>query len=218
MALHNIFVTGGTGYLGQRLASQLLQRGHTVRALVRRGSEGKLPRGCEAIFGDALIASTFIGKVAPSDTFVQLVGVPKPSPSKAAQFRAIDLESIRASVSAASNTGVRHFVYVSVAHPAPVMRAYIGVREQGENLIRDAGLNATISRPWYVLGPGHRWPYVLIPIYAVFERIPSTRESATRLGLVNVDQMVAALVQGVENQPDGVRIVDVPEIRRQGTR
>jgi uncharacterized protein YbjT (DUF2867 family) len=152
MAPRNVFITGGTGYLGQRLASQLLQRGHTVRALVRRGSEGNLPRGCEAIVGDALQAATFAGRVAPSDTFVQLVGVPKPSPSKAAQFRAIDLESIRASVPAASNAGIRHFVYVSVAHPAPVMHACIAVREQGENLIREAGLDATILRPWYVLG------------------------------------------------------------------
>ena len=214
----NVFITGGTGYLGRRLASQLLQRGHSVRTLLRRGSEGRLPEGCEPVFGDALQATTFAGQVAPSDTFVQLVGVPKPSPSKAAQFRAIDLESIRASVSAVSNAGIRHFVYVSVAHPAPVMHAYIAVRKQGENLIRDAGLDATVLRPWYVLGPGHRWPYLLLPIYALFERVPSTRDSAQRLGLVTLDQMVSALLEAVENPADGIRIVEVPEIRRQGKR
>jgi uncharacterized protein YbjT (DUF2867 family) len=218
MTPRNVFITGGTGYLGRRLASQLVQRGHTVRALVRRGSEGRLPEGCEAVFGDALQAATFAGLVAPSETFVQLVGVPKPSPSKAAQFRAIDLESIRASVPAAGNAGIRHFVYLSVAHPAPVMHAYIAVRVEGENLIRDAGLDATILRPWYVLGPGHRWPYLLIPIYALFQLLPSTRESALRLGLVTVDQMVTALVQAVENPAEGIRIVEVPEIARQGTR
>jgi uncharacterized protein YbjT (DUF2867 family) len=218
MAPRNVFITGGTGYLGRRLASQLLQRGHTVRALVRRGSEDRLPEECEAVFGDALRATTFADLVAPSETFVQLVGVSKPSPSKAAQFRAIDLESVRASVPVASNAGIRHFVYVSVAHPAPVMQAYIAVREQGENLIRDAGLDATILRPWYVLGPGHRWPYLLLPIYALFERVPSTRESAMRLGLVTIDQMVTALVQAVENPANGIRIVEVPEIRSQGRR
>ncbi len=68
----NVFITGATGYLGRRLASQLLQRGHSVRALLRRGSEGRLPEGCEPIFGDALQATTFASQVAPSDTFVQL--------------------------------------------------------------------------------------------------------------------------------------------------
>jgi FlaA1/EpsC-like NDP-sugar epimerase len=30
-----IFITGGTGYMGQRLIRSLLDRGHQVRALVR---------------------------------------------------------------------------------------------------------------------------------------------------------------------------------------
>jgi hypothetical protein len=74
---------------------------------------------------------------------------------------------------------------------------------------------ATILRPWYVLGPGHYWPYLLVPIYALLRRLPKTRESAERLGLVTRDAMVAALVRAVEAPPaDGVRIVDVPAIRR----
>jgi hypothetical protein len=35
---------------------------------------------------------------------------------------------------------------------------------------------------------------------------------------VTVDEMVTALVQAVENQAEGIRIVEVPEIRRQATR
>ena len=67
-------------------------------------------------------------------------------------------------------------MYLSVAQPAPMMKAYIAVRAECEAEILTAGLNATILRPWYVLGPGHRWPYVLIPLYRVLEMIPSTRE------------------------------------------
>src|SRR5260221_13103765 len=120
----DIFLTGGTGYLGSRLIPLLLERGHRVRALVRKGSEGRLPPGCEAVFGNALDRSSFEGAVAPSDTFVQLVGVPHPSPAKAKQFREIDLASALASIEAAKRAGVAHFVYVSVAHPAPAMTAY----------------------------------------------------------------------------------------------
>jgi hypothetical protein len=45
------------------------------------------------------------------------------------------------------------------------------------------------------------------------ERLPSTREGANRLGLVTLEQMVRALVQAVETPAQGVRIVEVPEIR-----
>ena len=214
MSKRNVFVAGGTGYIGRVLIPVLLERGHHVRALVRRGSEHKLPSGCEAVIGDALDSLTFIDRVRPSDTFVQLVGVPHPSPSKAAQFQSIDLASVKASVSAAAQARVKHFVYVSVAQPAPVMKAYQAVRAEGERLIRDCGLNATIIRPWYVLGPGHRWAYTLLPIYWLFERLPGTRDTARRLGLVTLDEMVAALAQAVEAPGDGIRIYDVPSIRR----
>jgi len=107
---------------------------------------------------------------------------------------------------------------VSVAQPAPVMRAYLWVRSLGETMIKEAGFTATILRPWYVLGPGHRWPMVLLPFYKLAEFFPSTRESAERLGLVTIQQMVNALVHGVENPPDRgkIRIIDVPAIRQAG--
>lgn len=210
---HDVFVTGGTGYLGRPLIADLLGRGHRVRALVRAGAERRLPGGTEPAVGDALRAESFTAGVAPADTLVHLVGTPRPSPPKAAQFRSVDLASIQASVAAAVKAGVHHLVYVSVAHPAPVMRAYIAVRVEGETLVRDSGLAATMLRPWYVLGPGHRWPYLLLPFYALLRVLPATREGAQRLGLVTRRQMVSALVRAVENPPTGVRVVGVPEIR-----
>jgi len=211
---HNVFITGGTGYLGQRLTTELLRRGLSVRALVRPGSESKLPKGCEAVIGNALERQSFSHQIRPADTFVHLVGVPRPSPAKVRQFREIDLVSIRASVPAAVEAGVKHFIYLSVAQGAPIMKVYQEVRLEGERLLRESGLNATILRPWYVLGPGHRWPYLLLPFYKAMEIIPATRESAERLGLVTIQQMTAALVNAIETVNDGVRIVDVPEIRR----
>jgi uncharacterized protein YbjT (DUF2867 family) len=151
-----------------------------------------------------------------NDTLVHLVGTPHPKPSKAREFQRVDLPSIRASVTAARRVRVSHFVYVSVAQPAPVMGAFIAVRAQGEAIIRDAGLTATILRPWYVLGPGHRWATVLIPLYKVAELWPATRERAQRLGLVTITQMVNALVMAIQDPPPPaqIRVVEVPAIKR----
>ena len=165
--------------------------------------------------GNALDASSFSGALTARDTLVHLVGTPHPSPAKALEFQRVDLPSIQASVAAASAARVVHLVYVSVAHPAPVMKAYIEVRMAGEAAIARAGLTATVLRPWYVMGPGHRWPVVLKPIYAALELCPGTRERAQRLGLVTIDQMVEALVQAVEQRPPSgtIRVLGVPEIR-----
>jgi uncharacterized protein YbjT (DUF2867 family) len=214
MIPREIFITGGTGYIGRRLIPRLLARGHRVRALVRRGSERKLPSGCIPVEGNALEEETFKHGIQPADTFVQLVGVPHPSPAKAAQFRTVDLVSIRASVAAAAEAKVRHFIYLSVAQPAPMMKEYLAVRAEGEALLRASGLDATCLRPWYVLGPGHWWPVLLQPAYWLCELLPPTRESARRLGLVTLRQMLAALVNAVESPATGVRVVEVAEIRK----
>ena len=202
--------------MGRRLIPELLSRGHRVRALVRSGSEGKLPTGCEPVAGNALDESTFASRVAPADTFVQLIGVAHPSPAKAAEFRSVDLASAKASAKAASAAGVRHFIYVSVAQPAPAMKAYVQARSEGEAAIRAAGLNATFLRPWYVLGPGHRWPYAILPFYWLLRLLPPSRDLARRLYPVTLRQMISALVTAVENPVSGIRIVEAPEIRSGG--
>jgi uncharacterized protein YbjT (DUF2867 family) len=212
--MSNVFVTGGTGYLGWALIPALLKHGHHVKALVRAGSEAKLAPGCSAVVGNALDANSYTQQVAPSDTLVQLVGTPKPSPRKAQQFRDVDFRSGMAAVAAARQAGVGHLVYVSVAHPAPMMQAYIQPRVEVEEAIQNNGLNATILRPWYVLGPGHRWPYLILPGYWIMGLIPSKREAVQRLGLVTLKQMIAALVDAVENPAQGIKIVEVPDIRR----
>jgi hypothetical protein len=56
-------------------------------------------------------------------------------------------------------------------------------------MLHESGMNPTILRFWYVLVPGHPWPYALIPVYWLFEKIPATCSGAERLGLVTLRQM-----------------------------
>ena len=208
-----VFITGGTGYIGSRLIPILTARGHDVTALTRAESKHKLPPNCRGVTGNALDGDSYAATVEGSDTFVHLIGVSHPSPAKARQFVEIDLKSAEEAMRVASAAHVRHFIYVSVAHPAPVMRAYVEARSAGEQLLRQSGLNATILRPWYVLGPGHRWPYLLLPFYAIARLFPATRDSAERLTPVTLGDMLRSLGAAVEDPPTGLRILEAPRIR-----
>ncbi|MGH7617985.1 MAG: SDR family oxidoreductase [Gemmatimonadaceae bacterium] len=208
------FVTGGTGYMGRRLIPRLVTRGYEVHALVRHGSENKLPPGAIAVVGNVLDAATFAGRIPRDAVVVHLVGTPRPSPAKAAEFEAVDLVSARECIAAARTAGAKHFVYVSVAQPAPIMRAYVAVRARGEAILRESGIPHTILRPWYVLGPGHRWAYLLIPLYWYWNATPSTRDTAQRLGLLTLDQMLSALTWAVTTATQETRLLEVPSIRR----
>src|ERR1700724_2030344 len=168
----SVFVTGGTGYIGSRLIPLLAKRGYQLKALVRAGSENKLPAGAIGVRGNALQRDSYTEHIRGSDTFIHLIGGPNPGPAKAKQFQGIDLVSIEVAIKAARDAGVLHFIYLSVAHPAPMMKEFIAVRSAGEQMIHESGINATFVRPWYVLGPGHWWPYAILPFYWLLEKIP----------------------------------------------
>lgn len=208
----NVFITGSTGYLGSRIVPELARRGHVVRALVRPMSIAKLAADAHPVVGDPLNAQTFAKSLAPSDTLIHLVGVAHPSPTKGEEFRKIDLVSIRETVRAIAGSSIRHVVYLSVARPAPVMREYVAVREEGERLLRESGVAATFIRPWYVLGPGHWWPFLILPLYWIWGAFPRSRDMARRLYPVRLADVVRAIADAVEAPPNGVRILEAPEM------
>ena len=121
----DVFVTGGTGYIGRALITAVVARGHAVTAVVRPVSTNRPPAGATSISGDPLDAATFGHCLRRDTTLVHLVGTPHPDQSKANEFERVDPASIKASVEAARRAGIAQLIYVSVAQPAPVMRAYV---------------------------------------------------------------------------------------------
>ena len=95
------------------------------------------------------------------------------------------------------------------------MKAYVAARKAAEQALERTRLTATVLRPWYVLGPGRRWPMLLQPLYALARLIPGLRAGAERLGLVTLEQMITALVNAIEQPPrtGSWKVVEVPEIR-----
>jgi uncharacterized protein YbjT (DUF2867 family) len=214
--MNQVFITGGTGYMGRRLIALLLKKGYAIKALVREGSQKKLPKGCSYVIGNPFNASTFSNDVPAGATFVQLLGVSHPKPSKKEQFRTIDLASAKASAEAAKQAGVQHFVYVSVSQtPTSIMKDYQHCRAEGEAAIRAAQIPATYIRPRYVLGPGHYWPILFLPLFTILEWIPSTSQKAKALRLVTLKQMLHTLLYAIEHMPvNGINIIEIDAIRK----
>lgn len=213
--MNTVFVTGGTGYIGSRLIKKLLLRGRHVIALVRKGSENKVRPGTQIVVGNPFDPQSFQQQIPAGSIFVQLLGVPHPSPKKAKLFAEIDLKSVKASADAASLAGVSNFIYVSVSMaPTSLMKAYQDVRKVGEEYCSGKNLNCTFIRPWYVLGPGHWWPILLLPLYGLAELVPSLRQKARSKALVTIRQMLNALLEAVEKDPAPCRIVEIRDIRK----
>ena len=152
--MQTIFITIGTGYIGSRLVSALLQTGDFhIKALVRKGSEHKLPKGVEIITGDALNAASYTAQAQQADVFIHLIGVAHPSPAQKDAFVTIDLASVERVATVVQGNHLPHVIYISVSqYPSRVMKDYCAVRAKGETLLKATGAKCSSIRPWYVLG------------------------------------------------------------------
>ena len=165
------------------------------------GSENKLPSGALPVLGNALDGASFAGAIPPGATVVHLVGTPHPNPAKATGIPTRRSRIDQGHLAAAQRSAVRHLVYVSVAHPAPVMQAYIAARQEGELLVRTSGIRATI------VSHGTSWGRVIAGlicwcrVYAILRWFPTARDGAERLGLVTRRAMIATLVRDRQASP-----------------
>jgi NADH dehydrogenase len=86
---------------------------------------------------------------------VQFPGSPVENKRKGWTFEAVDYQGTVNQVAAAKAAGVRRFVYVSAIGAAPDGdRHWFRLKWQAEQAVRGSGLDWSIVRPTWVIGPG----------------------------------------------------------------
>ena len=171
-----IAVTGASGFVGRHVTALLAQRGHQVRALVRRsGRECALDGlAIERTAGDLGDAAGLTALTRGADVVVHLVGIIVEA--GAATFEAVHVEGTRRLLTAARAAAVRRFVHMSAvgARDDPRATRYHRTKWRAEELVRGSGLSHAIFRPSIISGPEnqpirtlarlHRWSPV-VPVF-----------------------------------------------------
>jgi uncharacterized protein YbjT (DUF2867 family) len=147
-----ILVVGATGRTGQHVVHKAIQRGLSVRALVRDRQRA------QSLFGDT--AQIVTGDVKQPETLQDafkgvesVICATGGNPRGADTPEKIDFEGVRNQVEAAQTAGVSHFVLISsiaVTKPDHTLNALGKIltwKFNGEDSLRNSDLIYTIVRP-----------------------------------------------------------------------
>ncbi|HLL53256.1 MAG TPA: NAD-dependent epimerase/dehydratase family protein [Myxococcaceae bacterium] len=166
-------ITGANGFLGHHLARRLTERGDTVRALVRGGSDASALSGLdvEKVEGDVTRPQSLRAAAEGVDVVFHLAGIRR-APTREAYF-AVNADGTRAVCEAMVAAGARRLVLCSSlaavgpsrpdrphveTDPLEPLEWYGESKKEAEDIARSfAGrLEVTINRPSRIAGPGDR--------------------------------------------------------------
>lgn len=218
----NVFLTGGTGFIGRNLAVKLARRGHYVRCLVRdpaRTSWMGDHSGIEPVQGDIGDPGSLRRLLEGAQAVFHLAGLTKArNREEYLRVNGRGTENVAAAVAACE--GIRKVLLVSSLAVAGPRTAATPAREEdepgpitwygeskllGERLFleRCGSLPWTIVRPPVVYGPFDRDVFLYFKA-AASGFVPLLRGGTMELSLVHVEDLTEAiLLAGFSPEADG---------------
>ena len=199
----SLCILGGTGFVGTRLATRLIDEGHRVTVLSRDREQHKhlrvLPglvlENCD-VTDSASLSERFRGK----DAVINLIGILNERGFGGGGFRRAHTELTRHALQAARSAGVARFLQLSaLGAAADAPSHYLRSKAAAERIIReDSGsLDWTIFQPSVIFGPGDSFLNRFASLLAAVPVIFPLAMPQTRFQPVFVDDVVEAVLRSI---------------------
>lgn len=157
----NVLVTGATGYVGNYVVKALLEAGHAVTAVSRKGAKSSTASGknlgtvtgVKYVVADVGSGSGVLDAVRGCDVIVNLVGIIAQRGEQT--FQRVHVDGTRHLIEAAESLGIKRFVQMSaLGAAAGAASRYSATKFEAEELLRKSDLEWTIFRPSLIFGVG----------------------------------------------------------------
>jgi uncharacterized protein YbjT (DUF2867 family) len=153
----DVLVAGGSGFIGQHLCAELVERGHDVTALSRSPDPAELSDDVETAMGDVTAYDSIEAHFEGKDAVVYLVALSPLFEPKGGNERHDEVHRGGAEncLRAAEEHGVSRFVHLSaLGADADGATHYIRAKGRAEEHVRDSDLDWVMFRPSVVFGDG----------------------------------------------------------------
>ena len=193
----SVALTGGTGFIGSSVLSQLLAAGHSVRVLARNSAKITVESDhLHIISGDLHNQSALAELIDGADTIVHCAG--RVRGRNLTQFNTDNIIATQALLNSCNSHS--HFVYISsLAAREPALSHYASSKLQAEQVVKDhINSNWTIIRPPAVYGAGD---VELRPLFDWMRRgilwIPG--RPSNRFSILHVNDLASLITYIVES-------------------
>lgn len=207
-----IFLTGSTGFVGERILQDLRENKHHVRCIARQGSEQKLAqyKDVDIVHGDITDASSLNGKLAGCDAVINLVGIIREFPGKGITFKKLHYEGTANLVGAARSQGVRRFIQMSALGARPNGKTqYQQTKFRAEECVRNSGLDYTIFRPSIIFGQGDKFVNLFANMLKTQQFVPVIGNGRYQMQPVAVENVSMGFVKSIERKDTIGKTFDV---------
>lgn len=171
-----IFITGATGFVGSEVLNKLVERGFSIKVLVRDKTRMTLQsKNVEPVEGDVLDKSSFSESLTDVDAVIHLVGIIREFPSKGITFEKLHFNATKNVVDAALENNVPRFVHMSAnGARESAVTDYHKSKYKAEEYVKNSGLNYTVLKPSLIYGPNDSFINMLkdmmkkLPVFSYF--------------------------------------------------
>jgi uncharacterized protein YbjT (DUF2867 family) len=204
--VQRIAITGATGYIGGRLAPQLLEAGYAVRCLVRSraklaGRAWTLDPRVEILEADLADAPSLTRELAGCDAAFYLV---HSMMSAAGEYAQRDQQLALAFARAARDAGVGRIIYLGgLGETGSNLSEHLSSRRDVERVLASTGVPVTVLRAAMIIGSGSASFEILRYLVQRLPVMITPKWVSTPCQPIAVENVVAYLV-GVLSVPETI--------------